>query len=443
LVIGNGFFDYDGSWSIYYDDYFRLKENGFLPDTSIGPTNSLIRAQVENVQWGWIPRFSWQHHDGILILGAEYRNHKSKHWGSINYAENLPEGITKNYRYYYYEGGKDILNFFVNENYYLTDQLNILGEIQFAYHKYRLNNEKYLGNNFSVDNFFINPRFGINYRFNNNLSSYLSYAKVSREPRLKNYYDAAESSAGEIPQFEVDESGKYDFNKPLVKPENMNSFDLGINYSKDELSFTANAYYMLFDDEIVKKGQVDRFGQPITGNVDKTIHTGLELTLNVILMNHFDLILNGSFSKNYISSGKTYIDQGDNIIALDLSDNRIAGFPDITANGILQYYNYGFFVQFSIKYVGDLYSDNYDNKIKDYLKNYPGFIDYEDNVVEAYFVSNIMASYQFSLEPTFENIKVFFKINNIFDNLYAAFANGKEFFPAAERNFLTGIQLGF
>src|SRR5690606_5356130 len=52
LVIGSGFFDYDGSWSIFYDDYFRLLQNGY--DSNYIPVNALIRAQVENKQFGWI-----------------------------------------------------------------------------------------------------------------------------------------------------------------------------------------------------------------------------------------------------------------------------------------------------------------------------------------------------------------------------------------------------
>ena len=35
---------------------------------------------------------------------------------------------------------------------------------------------------------------------------------------------------------------------------------------------------MLFENEIVKNGKVDRFGQPITGNVDQTTHTGVEIS---------------------------------------------------------------------------------------------------------------------------------------------------------------------
>jgi iron complex outermembrane receptor protein len=74
LVVGNGFFDYDGSWSIYYDDYFRLKENGY--DSTTIPTNALIRATVENTQWGWIPRMSIKHKNGNLIVGSEFRIHR-------------------------------------------------------------------------------------------------------------------------------------------------------------------------------------------------------------------------------------------------------------------------------------------------------------------------------------------------------------------------------
>jgi iron complex outermembrane recepter protein len=128
LVIGEGFFDYDGSWSIYYDDYFRLKQNGF--DTNYIPTNVLIRAQVENIQYGWIPRLNLKHAKGNLIFGAELRKHKSTHWGSVNYGENLPPEITKDYRYYFYNGGKDIINFFVNENYSISENFSLLGELQ-------------------------------------------------------------------------------------------------------------------------------------------------------------------------------------------------------------------------------------------------------------------------------------------------------------------------
>lgn len=439
LVLGNGFFDYDGSWSVYFDDYFRLKANGF--DSTATAGNALIRAQVENKQWGWIPRISIEHKNGRLILGGEYRNHRSVHWGSINFAQGLPKGVTKDYKYYYFQGGKDIADLFANENYNFTESFSVLAEVQLAYHKYKLYNEKYVGNNFTVGNVFVNPRIGLNYKFSTKMNGYISAARVSREPRLKTYYDAAESSAGEVPQFKLNADGNYDFSKPLVLPETMNSLDIGLNSEGNNFTASTDFFYMLFDNEIVKKGQVDRFGQPITGNIDRSVHTGLESSLALKFTKCFKLIANGSYSKNYISNGRTFKNFNGKSVALDLSGNRISGFPNETANVILQYNRSGLFAEFVAKYVGDFYSDNFDRKLSEYENKYPGIIGYKDNKVDAYFVANFMASYQFSVKPIFNNLKIFIKVNNLFDNLYAQYAIGKEFFPAAERNFVAGISL--
>lgn len=438
LVLGDGYFDYDGSWSVYYDDYFRLKENGF--DTSFIPTNALIKAKVENKQYGWIPRFSLEHSNGTLFFGAEIRKHNSLHWGSIDYAENLPPGVTKNYKYYSYEGAKDIFSVFVNESYKLNEQWNLLGELQLAYHKYRLFNEQYVGTDFSIGNTFLNPRAGINFKPFQPANIYFSFARVSREPRLKEYYDAAESSGGEVPQFKVNDDGSFNFDEPLVKPETMNDFEFGVSWSQDNLSITLNFFYMLFNDEIVKDGQVDRFGQPTTGNVDRTVHLGGELSAIIKLWDErIELSGNASLSKNTIEEGKYFIDS---VSFKDLSGNRISGFPDMLANVGVAYNHSGFYLSLTGKYVGELFSDNYDNKLNAYLTEYPGFVDYLDNLNEAYFVSEIFMSYEFYLLDSKSPWIIFLQVNNIFDNLYAAYAIGKEFFPAAERNWLAGVQVG-
>jgi iron complex outermembrane receptor protein len=443
-VLGNGFFDYDGSWAD--TTYFRLTTDyGFKPIQN--PGNVLIRAMVENKQWGWIPRLSIKHLSGELIIGGELRFHNSVHWGSLNYGENLPVGITKDYRYYYYEGAKDIFTFYLNENYRINDFINVLAEVQFAYHNYKLKNERYLNNEFEIDDFFINPRIGVNYKLNEATSFYISYANVSREPRLKDYYDAAESSDGKVPQFELDNSGRYDFSKPLIKPETMNDIELGAYYQLNNFSSSLNLFYMIFNNEIVKNGQIDRFGQPITGNMDRTIHYGIEGTLNYKPFSSLELVINGSLSKNYISNGSSFIKYRDpksgikKTTQLDLSGNRISGFPDATFNAILKFDYKGFSAQASAKYVGSFYSDNFYNNLGSYLLKYPEFIDYTDNKLDSYLVVNLYSSYQFELEPYFNTLKLFVQINNLFDNLYAAYGIGKEFFPAAERNILLGIRV--
>lgn len=439
-VLGDGFFDYDGSWGD--TTYFRLtSQNGFMPLTN--PSNVLIRAMVENKQFGWIPRISISHLSGELILGGEIRKHQSVHWGSLNYGENLPAGITKDFRYYYYEGRKDIVNFFLNENYSLNERINLLAELQFAYHNYSIKNEKYLNNEFEIDDIFLNPRVGINYRINEDHNIYFSYANVTREPRLKNYYDAAESSGGAVPQFEIAAGGRYDFTRPLVKPEQMNNFELGTFINGTDLSGSVNLYYMIFNDEIVKNGQLDRFGQPVTGNMNKTIHYGIEGSLGYKLNQSFDLVLNGSFGKNYISNGFTFYDDGSPVpLKVDLSGNRISGFPDVTFNAIINYHYNNFYAKLTAKYVGEFYTDNYDNNLTRYLNLYPGLTDYTDNKVDSYLVLNFYSSYELNPDPVMQSIKIFIQVNNLFNNLFASYGIGKEYFPAAERNLLIGMRIG-
>jgi iron complex outermembrane receptor protein len=434
MVLGDGFFDYDGSWADA--SYFRLtSENGF-PDAE-NPGNALIRAQVDNKQYGWMPKVSIAHKNGSLIIGGEARVHRSLHWGNINYAENLPAGISKDFRYYEYKGGKDVFSLFANETYKLNDNLSLLVEGHLAYFKYQIYDEKYLDNEFSIDDIFFNPKLGISYKLNEANNIYLTGARVTREPRLKNYYDAAESSGGALPQFEQNASGGYDFSKPLVKPETMNDLEIGYEFNKDNVSLSVNLFYMLFENEIVKNGKLDRFGQPMTGNAKGTTHIGAEVAGIVSLFKHLQVNANVTFSRNYITEGYTYLDDG---TAIDVSDNRISGFPDLLANCGVSYTAGGFYSTLNLRYNGGFYSDNYDDKIGEYYAS--GYVDYSDNKVDAFFTANFLASYKLNVNSFVNNVKIYFQANNIFDNLYAAYAIGKEFFPAAERNIFAGVELG-
>ncbi len=436
LVLGNGFFNFDGSWAD--TTYLRLtSQYGFHPTQN--PGNVLIQAEVDNTQYGWVPRLSIKHQNGEMIIGGEFRIHRSTHWGSINFGENLPVGLTQEYRYYYYNGGKDIANGYVHEEYNLSENINLLGELQFAYNKYLFYNEKYLHHDFSVKNIFVNPRVGINYKFNGEQNLFFSFARVSDEPRLSNYYNGDESSGGATPQFAQNTNGSYNYNDPLVKPETMNDFEIGSSFYNKYFSVSLNAYYMLFENEIVKNGKVDIFGQPITGNMKKTVHQGIEFSSNFYLTENLSLLLNATYSSNKIIEGTYYIDSQNYI---DLSGNRVSGFPNFLSNFGVTYKNSDLYLQFTGRYVGAFYSDNYDDNLKGYLIRYPGFVDYTDNKNDAYFAADFFASYQFKEFSALEKSKIFIQINNIFDSLYSANAIGGEFFPSAERNFIAGVQVG-
>lgn len=445
LVTGNGFYDYDASWAPL--SYFRASGiSGFPssidPDTIYSP-NAIIRAMVENVQYGWIPRFSYKHEGGEFISGLELRKHSSLHWGSLRYGDNLPAGIPQEWKYYSYRGGKDIVNFFVYENYKLNDKLSLQGELQAAYHKYRIYEEQFVANNFSLDNLFLNGRFGVYYNFSEQNALYLTAARVSREPRLKEYYDAAESSGGAVPQFVQRTDGTYDWNDPLVKPETMHALDFGYRYRNQNFDGGINLYAMYFTDEIVKNGDLDRFGQPRTGNMKATEHLGAEVYGIYKPIKQINIIGNFTLSSDKITEGFRYADPSSGVQKIDLAGNRIAGFPGYLANAIVQYEQSGVFLQASARFSGKIYSDNYGDNLKNLLAVYPDLTSYNDNVNDEFFTLGLFASWSFRIFEDARESKIYVQANNVLNNLYSAYAVGGEFFPAAERNFFFGFEVGF
>lgn len=420
---GDGFFDYDASWAD--TSMLRIGYNYGIP-ISQNPSNTLVRAFVGNQQVGWLPRLEIEHENGRHTVGAEIRIHRSIHWGKIQFAENLPSNFDPDYHFYEYDGEKDMLSFYLHELYKPSNDISMTGDIQFVRNRYGINNEKFLGNHFSIPYFFLNPRVGINYNIDDEWNGYLSLGYTSREPRLRNLYAAEDSYFGATPQFKVDTTGgviKYNFKSPLAKPERLLDIELGFGYNTSLADISANIFWMEFSNELVKSGQVDIFGQPVTGNAEKSRHIGLEIEGSLNLLRDATLSGNLSLSRNRLVR-YTIIEDGQKI---SLDGNPIAGFPDLLANIRFSYKYGGLTSSLTAKYLGPFYTDNFKS---------------EENKNDAYTVYNAELLYMISDILGME-ILVRGEVRNIFNRLYFMSGEGNSFFPAAERNYLFGITSTF
>jgi iron complex outermembrane receptor protein len=433
LVTGSGFFDYDGSWAPY--SYFRLtKENGFPingdPDT-LYSSNPLIRAFVDNRQYGWLPRVSYRHEGGELTVGAEIRIHRSVHWGALRWGQDLPASVTPDYHYYEYRGAKNIVSLFAQEIVKLNSDVTVQVALQYAYNQYRLFDEKYIHTDFSVPYHFFNPRLGINYNLTENLNCYTQISQTSREPRLVNLYNAAEASTPEswgpvTPQFKSLAGVGYDYSNPLVRPEALVDLEFGCAYKDDLFHATVNLFYMSFKDEIVKNGQLDRFGIPVTGNAERTLHQGIEISANAGVFSGLEVSANATLSKNRLMKYTVF----DNSMPVSLDGNTIAGFPDFLANVRATYRYQGLSMSVALQHVGESYSDNYQS---------PGNAD-PGKTVNPFTVVNGWWSYRFNIEPVGREVEARVQVNNLFNVYYANHAEGDEFYPAALRNVFASLR---
>jgi iron complex outermembrane receptor protein len=456
---GTGFFDYDASWA----DAATLRmtpEYGFRD--SIIPGNTLIRGAVENRHGGWIPRLVWNHDDGELTIGAEFRLHSSYHYGKVQFAENLPAGVSPDFHIYDYDGGRSIFSVFGQEQYRISENTRLNIEAQLVQHTYSISNEKaggkYTqyrttegvisgdGDLFTVKYLFLNPRVGVLHTLSDAINIYGSIAITSREPRMRNIYAAEDAYFGAQPLFARSNDTLYDFTQTLVQPERMTDIEVGGRYKSSDgnYAFGANVFLMEFTNELVKSGRLDIFGNPVDGNAPRSRHYGVEVDGNALLTDMKDagkIILSGniSFSQNRFVEYDYYLSSTEKI---SLNDNPIAGFPDFLANLRLSYHAGGLNASVLFKYVGAFYSDNFGDNLTGYRAQFPGITSYADNKADAYSIVNIDLAYEFTSVFSLETLRLHAHCTNVLNALYAANAEGKEFYPAAERGFYFGIDLG-
>jgi iron complex outermembrane receptor protein len=430
-IQGDGYFDYDGDW-VWNDPHATNWFHQVVGyDTSFGSTNfnsMLLRGFVANKQWGWLPRVEISQGNGTLTIGGELRIHRSVHYGTIPFASVYPANYDPDFRFYQYNGQKEMASLYGHELLNLDEQITLMVDLQLAYNRYGFVNERFLGNSFSVPYFFANPRLGINYNFTQDLNAYASLSYTSREPTLRNLYPGEDAYFGTKPGFQgtiVGGQPMYDFTKPLAKPERLSDLELGTVLNGQNGKFSASFFWMEFKDELVNNGKLDIFGVPVTGNADRTRHLGIELTAQQKLNESFDASGNLTLSRNRLIHYQEY-DENDQLVSFD--GNPISGFPDFLANVRFAYHSNAGSLAIAGRHVGSFYTDN----TKDDLKK-----------VNAYTVFNLEGSYEIRQDASGLSLTIRGQVRNLFNKLYMASGQGIEFFPAAERNFTIAFTFAF
>lgn len=433
----------------------------------INKSDIVSNLWVNNDDYGWYPKLQWKHMSdrGTLVFGGEVRFHKSEHFGEIIYGNPLPTETPNNFRYYFYNGKKQTLSFFVNEVYKLTSSLTGMLGVQYANHRYWIENDKFKPFNFNVSYSFLTPRIGLNYNLNNNLRFFGNISYARREPRLKDIYNAEDPYS--TPNFRIIDTLNGIYEDPLVKPEEMMNYELGVGVSKGNFKANLNFYLMDFRNEIVNNGQLDNVGSPISGNAANSVHRGIEVEVEYDLFSLLktpktsrnSLILSGNltFSENYF---KDYVEVlgrdslGNVIYGNDYSGNKILLSPQLIANISLNLRTErGIYAYLSLQHIGKQYLDNSENEKKNPSQRL--LPNYVDKIINPYTVLNgglsidliSLLESQF-LSRYFKSAELGIKINNILDIEYEPTGNidytgTPNWIPAAKRNYFAEIKLNF
>ena len=439
----------------YYETYKsrrNLWQFGLWPDPQTAPRSDLIRQKwVGKNQTGWISQYSLNHKQGEFTIGTYLSYFNSHHWGEVEWLQNedlLTRRFTPGFRYYEYFGQKYYLTGFANELYRLTPRINLMLNLHYQWIRYTFEQGEIANfrgqyrNRFTVDYSFFNPRFGINVNVNDAVNTYLNISVAHREPADNELFNLWEGpdDLGVQPLFKtsrpVYRNGQIayiEWKDPLVKPEQLIDYELGVNYLRPTTRIRLNFFWMAFRNEIVPYSQVNDEGFPVRGNAESTVHRGVELSLTQALPLNLQFSGNLAYNQNKFVKFIQYDynwDTGE-ITTTDFSGNTIAGFPDVLANARLTYQNGGLRASVHYQYVGKQYLDNTNRN---------------DRIIPAFSVTNVQFSYQLGTIAGLHNLEILFRVNNVFNKkyytagYYDAWAGENYYWPAATRNWIAGLR---
>jgi iron complex outermembrane receptor protein len=417
---GRGYFEQfreDDDFSTY--GFEELNVNG----ETVNTTDLIRRRWLDNDFYVVNASVNYKNDEIDMIFGGSYSHYDGDHFGEVIWAEFASQSDIRD-RYYDGNSIKNDLSVFYKANYRLNDKLSLYGDVQVRNVTYETTGATSDLVLFEVDEefTFFNPKAGISFELNDANNFYFSYARANREPNRTDF----ESN-------------------PNIKPEELNDFELGWRHKKGNFTFNANAYYMLYNQQLVLSGRLDDVGNPIRTNSGESYRLGIELEAIIPVTPKLTLQPNMTLSSNKNRATKIFRDGSPDPINLGKTD--ISFSPDlVAANAIVFQPIKNLQMLLLSKFVVEQYMSNTEAKL---------------SKLDSFFVNDFNITYTLKTTSIFDSIVFSGLVNNIFNEKYVSngyyftfdddFSNpgtittveGAGFYPQATTNFLVGVTLNF
>lgn len=395
---------------------------------TISVSDIIRRRWLDNHFYGFT--FSVNYRSGkrfFATFGGGWNQYLGKHYGEVIDTEYSDyKGIS--HRYYEDDAKKNDINFYVKATYFVHPKVNLFLDLQHRTIEYRFVGpeadifDRIEWKEQLINWHFFNPKFGINYNVNSRNRVYTSIAMANREPARK---DLVESTQ-------------------LTRPKHETLYDWEFGFERRSRTYSVglNAFWMIYQNQLVPTGAINDVGAYTSQNVDWSDRYGLEFTASWNIIKKLNLSGNFTWSQSKIWDFTEYFDDYDNGGQVEIHHGLtdIAFSPQYVAAASITYEPIkNLRASFITKYVGEQFLDNTSNR---------------DRMLDDYVVNNIRINYSLSWK-FFKEIGVGVQLNNIFNKLYSS--NGYTYsylfeekvttenfyYPQAGFNFMTMLTLKF
>ena len=412
----NGALDYTRGYG--YDEYYKSGKDFYDFNIPINGSSDFITRKImaNNAYTGTLAlRYSGENlnvsmGDNLLVFDGE-------HYGNVLWCRDTSAHFDTPFAdWYSYDGHKIDNSTYVKATYDFSDRLNAYADLQLRMVDYTLNgmtddwdymvDVQHEFSDFNSHYLFFNPKAGVNYRINDNSRTYFVAGISNREPTRSDIKDCHA-------------------NHDTIKAETMLDIELGYQIARSRWAFSANAYAMLYKDQLTPNGSLSGSGYALMENVDKSYRLGVELeggyeftkwfrmdanltlsTNKIINYQYYDFTVGDSINRVITGSGNPNNDTSWTTLASGhhvTANTNLALSPSVVGAAIATFTPCkGAKIQLIGKYVGKQYADNTSR---------------ECYAIDPYFLLNVRASYIWHLKGTNE-IEAQLLVNNVLDHQY-------------------------
>lgn len=380
-----------------------------------------------------------------LLFGGSYSYYTCPHWGEMDWVQDIADGPQRGDRWYDNDVDKQDANAFVKANWQVARGLRLFADLQYRYVSYKAwgVNDNYVENQPNPDGstggmqridvdkqyHFFNPKAGLTYRFARNHTLYASFAIAQKEPTRNDFTDR--------------------FRETFPTAEKLYDYELGYQFDSRYVSAGVNLYYMDYENQLVKTGQINDNYDALNTNVPDSYRRGIEVSLAARPLKWFSFGGSATFSQNRIENyTNRVIDYSTWNEATNFYDyaitpmgtTRISYSPDVIASAFLDFHIAGFEAVLHTQYVGDQYFTNYENP---------------NMKLDAYCVTNLNLGYTFRTRSA-KSVRLGVAVYNLFNAEYCNNGYGYSecyepgvqtdvayYFPQAPTNVLANVTVKF
>ena len=421
---------YQNGWNSNFGIHFT-NGKGFFENYNLGygASDYIDRRWLDNDFYGVLYSLNNQTEDFNLNIGGSINKYNGLHYGEYLWYDQINSNVNQyDFKEKFYDdfGDKGEFNIYAKIDYYITDKLTLYGDLQYRNIKYEAGisaNSTLTG--FIVDGFeslnksfnFFNPKFGLFYNLNENNDLFFSFARAHREPTRTDYANGN------------------------PKEEKLDDLELGWKVNSNNLALSLNAFYMIYEDQLVLTGQRDINGYEIRRNIGESYRVGIEFDSSIKVNNKLNIETNFSFSEN---KNKDFYSTFDGNLK-NYGNTDLAYSPNLIANNIINFNpNKKVLISLRSKYVGEQFFAQTNSPI---------------SKLESFFINDLNFIHDIDLPNISDDIKLKVLVNNLFDHKYSAYGGyytydvpegnglktyeGTYYYPQSGINLLIGLDIKF